>query len=230
MAAFARAIEAGADMIELDVSLSKDGAVVVIHDDTLDRTTNGAGPVAGQTLRELRRLDAGSWFGSRYAREKIPTLREVLRFTKGSILLNIEIKPEAVTERIKGGIAEKVIGLVRALKMDGEVIISSFDSRAIIQVDRIDPDIWKAILYDASHLRGKTIDEIFQTTRADALNLDRREVTGKIVKSCHQLGRPVSVYTVDDPREMERLIKLGVDAIFTNRPDEMIKLLQRLKV
>lgn len=95
LASFQKAVELGSDMIELDVRFSKDGQVVVIHDDTIDRTTNGRGKVADYTLKELKQFDAGSWFAPQFSGERIPTLKEVLELVKGKVLVNIEIKDES---------------------------------------------------------------------------------------------------------------------------------------
>ena len=100
LAAFTGAMDAGCDMIELDVTLTRDRRVVVIHDDTLDRTTNGSGSVRDRTVEEIRRLDAGSWFDPRFAAERVPLLDEVIALTAGRCMLNIEIKDE----RLRGGL------------------------------------------------------------------------------------------------------------------------------
>jgi glycerophosphoryl diester phosphodiesterase len=142
------AIAAGADMVEVDVTLTADGEVVVIHDDTLDRTTDGSGPVADHTLEQLLRLDAGSWFARRFRGERIPTLAQVLDEVRGRILINVEIKPEAVGEEVEGGIAERVVKLIEERDMRNQVIVSSFEPRALQQIDEIDPEIATASLYN----------------------------------------------------------------------------------
>jgi len=123
-----------ADMFELDVLLSRDGCVVVIHDDTLDRTTDGEGEVAAFTLAELKKLDAGSWFSEEFAGERIPTLEQALRLAKGRILVNVEIKTEAVGD----GIVAKALEIIDELDMKDNVVISSFDPKALSKARELD--------------------------------------------------------------------------------------------
>lgn len=219
-AAFRRAIEAGADMIELDVFLTADGAVAVLHDATLGRTTNGAGPAAARTMAELARLDAGSWFSPEFAGEPIPTLAEVLALVAPStILLNVEIKSEAVSETIEGGVAERTLREIARFGMRERTIVSSFHPLAIVQSKRIDPGVATAALFDRSAYPGATPAEILERTGADAFNLSDAEVSAEAIRSAHEAGAPVAVYTVDDPARMRELFAAGADAIFTNRPD-----------
>ena len=119
LAAISEAIAIGADMAEIDVTLTADDRVVVIHDETLDRTTNGAGRVADHGFDEIRNLDAGSWFAPQFAGEKVPTLEEILDTVKGRILLNVEIKSEAVGR----GISDKVAAAIRHRGMADQVIV-----------------------------------------------------------------------------------------------------------
>ena len=127
LAAFRKAIEAGSDMIELDIQLSKDGKIVVIHDETLERTTDGQGRVADRTFPEIRKLDAGSWFGSQFSGEKIPTLQEVLELAKGKVLVNIEIKNPAHGQYPITELADQGLEAVKKAGMLNRVIFSSFN-------------------------------------------------------------------------------------------------------
>jgi glycerophosphoryl diester phosphodiesterase len=128
LAAFKGAIDAGAQMIELDVCLSKDRHLVVIHDETVDRTTNGSGAVKMLTLAQLRQLDAGSWFDPRFNAERLPTLAEVLDAVKGHLQVNIEIKPEAFeAEGPADAVERQVLKLVREKNMLDDVLVSSFE-------------------------------------------------------------------------------------------------------
>lgn len=227
MAAFRKAIEVGADMFELDVLLSKDGHVVVIHDDTLERTTDGEGPVAARTLEELRALDAGSWFNSTFAGEGIPTLAETLELARGRILVNIEIKTEAVTDEAHGGIVDKTLGLVRRLAMMDQTVISSFDPRALAHARELEPGVKTASLYDAELQEGLSPEEVMAEVSSNGFNLSRKQVDESIVEACHRLGRPVAVYTVNEIPEMQRVLDLGADAIFTDYPDRLLEVLNR---
>jgi glycerophosphoryl diester phosphodiesterase len=227
LAAFQRAIDAGADMIELDVLSSRDGHIVVIHDDTLDRTTDGEGPVAERTLAELRTLDAGSWFAAEFAGERIPTLEQVLELARGRILVNVEIKTEAVTDRAEGGIADKTLELVRRADMLDQVVISSFDPRALAHARALEPGVKTASLYNAEMQDGMSPGAIMAEVGSNGFNLSRQQIDESIVEACHRRERPVAVYTVNEINEMERIIGLGADAIFTDHPDRLIQLLAR---
>lgn len=129
IAAFEGAVAQQADMIELDVQLSKDGVPVVFHDEYLKRHSNGRGRVCELTLKELKMLDVGSWFNKKFSDQTIPTLEEVLAFASGNIALNIEIKPTSVSTRFQGGVEEKVEKLVKRYRMQRHVLFSSFDYR-----------------------------------------------------------------------------------------------------
>lgn len=225
MSAFRKAIEIGADMFELDVLLSRDGEVVVIHDETLDRTSNAKGNVADRSLAELKKLDAGKWFSSEFEGEPIPTLEEVLKLAKGQILINVEIKTEAVTDEPRGGIAEKVLALVRAHDMHDQVVISSFDPRALAQTRQLDPDIHTASLFDRELQKGMRPSEVMEEVGSNGFNLSQEIVDASIVTECHELGRPVAVYTVNEVERMKEMLDLGVDALFTDRPDLLLELL-----
>lgn len=229
LAAFRQAIEVGADMFELDVLLSKDGRVIVIHDDTLDRTTDGVGPVSALTLAQLQELDAGSWFSPEFADERIPTLEETLALAKNRILVNIEIKTEAVTDRAEGGIVDETLAIVRRADMLDQIVISSFDPRALAHARALDPNVKTASLYNAELQKDLSPQEVMSAVDSNGFNLSRRQVDETIVAECHRLGRPVAVYTVNEVDDMETLIELGVDAIFTDRPDRLREVLARRK-
>lgn len=226
MAAFRKAVDVKADMMELDVLLSKDGQVVVIHDETLERTTNGLGRVADYNYEELARLDAGTWFHPRFEGETIPLLRDVLLFAKGKILVNIEIKTEAWTPNTFEGIASRVVAMVDELGMRDLVIISSFDSRILKQVRQLDSEIKTATLYDEDS-RGELRPLVLVAEdHSNGFNLSKSEVSGSVVESCHSQGIPVSVYTVNTAEMMDFILGMGVDALFTDNPDVMIGLLK----
>jgi len=220
------AIAVGADMVEVDVTLTADGHVVVLHDETVDRTTNGYGPVSEYTLAELQRLDAGGWFSISWTNERIPTLAQVLDATKGKVLLNIEIKPEAVGTSAKGGISEQVVDLVREHEMVDEVVISSFEPRALVQVRSLDRHIVTASLFDEDiHADMEPIDVVHEAG-SKVFNISRKRVSSEIVQGCRSFGIPVGVYTVNSARAMRKMIRLGVHSIFTDHPDELLQMIR----
>ena len=135
LAAFQAAVTAGVVMIELDVMFSRDRKPVIIHDDTLERTTNGHGPVNDFTLEELKQLDAGSWFDPQFADQRLPELSEVLDLVNGRTRVNIEIKAQAYEHRHPPDAIEKqVVAMVKHRKMQDSVLISSFEIDFLVQV------------------------------------------------------------------------------------------------
>lgn len=218
MAAFRAAHNSGADMLEIDITLSKDGVPVVIHDTRLNRTTNGKGRVSAFTLSELKKLDAGSWFSEKFKGEQIPTLEEVLAFAKDTIALNIEIKPEAVGKHYKGGIEEKTLNLVKAFGMEGYVLFSSFNYYAIQHVNELDANIATALLYEKKYAQGKLPSEQVSACKAGAFNCDYRELTKKWMDDLKSHHIPVFIYTVNDEIKLKKYMDWGVDGVFTDNP------------
>ena len=217
LAAFRLALEMGADGFELDVMLSADGHLVVIHDDTVDRTTDGRGPVRQKTLAELKTLDAGAKFDARFAGERIPTLQEALHLVAGNrAFVNVEIK----TDSLKGdGLEEKLAALIRRYDLGERLLISSFNPFALWRMRRLAPDLPLALLYAEDlrvHLRNRWFAFL---SRPDALNPSFRMATQEHVRWGKSRGYRLYVWTVDEESEMRRLIALGVDGIITNQPD-----------
>lgn len=224
MSGFKAAYEMGAEMIELDILLSKDGIPVVIHDETLDRTTNGTGKVIDYTFDELAKLDAGSWFSEEHSDERIPALEEVLKFAKGKIALNIEIKTEAVSNELEGGIEERALEMVKKYDMQDYVLFSSFDYRAIAHLKELDVNIAVALLYEKEQSGNNGPNQLVSTYNADAFNCSYRQFSKKWASETSEAGIPVFVYTVNSKRRMKKMIKRGVSGIFSDKPD-VLKLL-----
>lgn len=220
LVAVREAIAIGAHMAEIDVTLSADEHIVVIHDETLDRTTNGRGLVSDFTLAALKKLDAGSWFSPQFAGEPIPTLDEILGETHGRILLNVEIKSEAVDR----GVTAKVVAAIRARGMVDEIVVSSFSPTALEQMREVAPEIRTAVLYNIKLQRGMDPIDIVSGVGASGFNIRRNRLSKKMLRRCHAHEIPVAIYTVDKPRRMRKFIAKGVDAIFTNHPDRMLEI------
>jgi glycerophosphoryl diester phosphodiesterase len=223
LAAVRAAIEVGADMAEIDVTLTSDGQVVVIHDTTLQRTTNGGGEVLQFSLDDLRPLDAGSWFSKAFAGERIPTLEAMLAEVEGRILLNVEIKSEAVGR----GVVEKVAAAIRAREMTDEIVVSSFSPTALEEMHNLAPEIRTAVLYNKDLHQGLDPVEVVTGVGASVFNIKRVRLTPEMLRRCHESGIPVGVYTVNKKRHMRRTITLGVDAIFTDHPDRLLEVLAK---
>ncbi len=229
MAAFTGAVDMGAEMIELDLMLSNDGVPVVFHDTQLDEHTNGNGSINEYTLRELKQLDAGSWFSDEYAGQEIPTLEEVLKFAEGEIALNIEIKTEAVTDQAKGGIEQKALELVKKYGMEQHVLFSSFDYRTITHLKKLDPTIPAALLYESRQSNRQLPSQLLSSYHADAFNCHYSELNRKRLRDIRLHDIPVFIYTVNQKRRMEKLIKLGVKGIFSDKPDLLKKVAAKVK-
>jgi glycerophosphoryl diester phosphodiesterase len=230
LAAFRRAIEVGADRVEFDVLLTADGAPVVIHDHTLERTTSGRGLVSAMDLAGIQALDAGRWFGPGFAGERVPTLDETLDACRGKIPVNVEIKGEAVDHGPAGeanGVESKVVAALRAHRMTGEAVVSSFEPLALERVHRLAPEIVIESLHDREREKGRGPREVCAEVGSRAFNCSLKEVSVAWIAEAHAAGLKVKVYTVDEPADMERLIGMGVDGIFTNTPDRLIEILKK---
>lgn len=224
LAAFKKAIEVGSDMIELDVCLSKDGEVVVIHDETLERTTSGKGRVIDLTLGELKKLDAGSKFHSSFSGEKIPCLREVLEMAKGKVLVNIELKKGDYGKWTIFDLADRALREVEMAGMVDQVLFSSFDPIALERILKKNQAVPVAYLYNRpwNFPREVTDGRPFFT-----LNCRKSVLTSENISRAHQEGIRIGVYTLNTEEEMERFIDLKVDAIITDHPDRLINILQK---
>lgn len=209
MAAFQKALALGADGIELDVMLSADGIPVVIHDYTLERTTNGRGRVAEHTLAQLRALDAGGG-------EPIPTLAEVLDAFGDSLRINIELK---IASAADDGLVARVAQLVAERGLFDTVLISSFNPLALWRMRRADARLARGLLYAPGvplYLRRAWVAPFLAL---DAMHPHFSMVDAVYMRWARRRGYHVNVWTVNDPGEMERLLDLGVDVLITDRPD-----------
>jgi glycerophosphoryl diester phosphodiesterase len=213
LAAIRRAHEEGAAWIEFDAKLTKDGAVVLMHDETLDRTTSGRGPVAAATLAEIKALDAGAWFGPAFAGEKVPTLVEAMALmAELGMGFNIEIKPcpgrEAETARVA---CAEVLARWR-----GPIpIVSSFKRASLEAAKESAPSL----------PRGYLAEELGKTWRADvaalgcvAVHPGWKHLTRQQVRDIKDAGYKALVWTVNEPERARELVAWGVDSIITDRP------------
>lgn len=215
LAAFELAVRQGADAIELDTKLSADGQVVVIHDQTLDRTTSQSGRVRDFTLAEIRKLEAGSHFDIAFKGEPIPTLDKVLEAVGKRIYINIEIANYAtLTDKLPVKVAE----LVKRYEMEERVIFSSFNPLALLRTRRILPEVPTGLLAIAGSSGNWARSWPGRLIHYKSLHPEQRDVTPDLVKQAHQKGHPVFVYTVNRADEMNMLFEMGVDGIFTDDP------------
>lgn len=219
LASFKEAIRLGVDGIELDVQLTKDQNLVVIHDYTLDRTTNGTGKVNEYTLEELKGFDAGSKFSPEFQSERIPTFREVLELLKNTnIELNVEIKNPVKHET---GIEERMIQEIKEFGLLHKVVVSSFNHDSLKRVIKLVPEIESAILYT------KKMDDPWEYATAigaTALHTYEPETDIEMIAEAQEKGFPVRVFTVNEKESMEKFFKGKVAAIFTDYPEKALSL------
>lgn len=220
-AAFARGLALGADALECDVHLSKDGVPVVIHDDRLDRTTSGTGPVRNRPWAALRALDAGAWFGPAFRGERLWRLSDLLAWAKARrtrrgrpVELVIEIKrPE---DRPHPAIADKVVRDIRRYGLARRCTVISFDHGAAARAKALAPGLRVGLLYRET---PADLPRRMARTRADAIYPRRHLVTPALVADARARGWLVGTWTADATSEIRRLRAAGVDALATNFPD-----------
>jgi glycerophosphoryl diester phosphodiesterase len=212
--AFRRAEELGADMIELDVQLTRDGHPVVIHDWTLDRTTSGRGAVRRRTLAEISRLDAGAWFGHGFADTRVPTLDQV--FAAVGIPVNVELKA-AGDDRLERRVLDTV---TRAGALE-RVIFSSFDAASLARLRALSGDADLAVLW-----AGRSISRALALAGrvgARSLHLRTSRVVTSAITAGHAAGLAVRVWTVNAAAEFTRLTDAGADGVFTDYPERFLQ-------
>ena len=206
--AFSKAVNLGAQMIELDVHETADGELVCIHDSSVDRTTNGSGEISKLTYKELQRLDAGQG-------EHIPLLDDALRFASGKIQVNIELKVI--------GVEKKVLETADQNGMLQNIILSSFIHDVLIEIRNFDETVKTAVLINYA------MDDIVPYSldlKANAINPHHGLVTPKLVQESHNAGLNVYPWTVNDPRTMANLFVLDIDGLITDYPDRALEILK----
>ena len=222
IASFKRAIEVGADLIELDVQLSKDGKAVVIHDGTVDRTTDGKGKVAELTLLELKRLSAGfpSKFGKEYASERVPSLAEVLALARGKARVMIEIKKESVAASEEDGIEAAVVADVQKAGMAADVAVISFERRALVRCARLAPEMLRGPLFTRT---GS--DEVLSGAKevdAGFVMPEKSMLSDALAEAVHGAGIKIATWVVDEPTELRSLLKFDLYGVGTNCPGDLL--------
>ncbi len=214
LSAMKKAIEFGADYAECDVFQTKDGEIVLFHDEDIARTTGKKGMIWDYTLAELREMEVGSWFSENFRGEPIPTLREVIQLVKGRIKLNIEVKVSGNDPDI----AQKVVDIIRSENFAKECIVTSFEKPVIEKVKDIAPDLITGFIFDEEHP-----PEIFEGNW-EIVCSKRNIVDKEFVMKAKQNRKKLFVWTVNYPAEMKKFIDLGVDGIITDVPDLLKKI------
>ena len=225
MAAFKEAERIGADGIELDVHITKDNQIAVIHDKTVDRTTNGTGDVSSLTMEELKKLDAGSHFSEEFHNENVPALTEVLSWMQGNALkLNIELKNVTVDYP---GFEERLLEEVQRFGLKNRIFFSSFNHEALKKIHDLDPGMECAILYLEKLYKPW---DYAKSLGAKGLHPHHPNTSEVMIKEAQRQGFPVRVYTVNDENTMEKFVRAGCAAIITDYPEKALQVRKRVEV
>ena len=212
--AFQLAADLQADGVELDVHQTRDGELVVIHDFTVDATTDGAGTVAEMTLAEIKTLDAGRWFGPGYAGLAVPTRDEVFEAVAGRLLVNVEIKSLSLEA---DGTETAVAACIERHDMTSHVVISSFNPLALIRFRQIMPQVPLGYLYAEG--MPAIPDEIRAQMSYEASHPHHEMLDAASVQALRESGQRIHTWTVNDAARALALRDMGVDIIITDKPD-----------
>ncbi|WP_068773585.1 glycerophosphodiester phosphodiesterase [Paenibacillus sp. FJAT-26967] len=215
LAAFKLGLEQGCGAYELDVHLSKDGQIVVIHDATIDRTTNGTGAVNEMTVEELKAFDAGSWFSETYTGERLPLLEEVFAMTPEDIIINIEIKG-SYNKQLEPILVE----LLRKTNRVDTVVISSFDWKSLQLIKELEPQIKVGLLYN---LRLQHHEKLAEAAGTDIFSLhpNGAKLDPEDIQHAQAANLEVYVWTVNTEEQMALALKSGADGIITDYPGRL---------
>lgn len=213
LASVSLALAMRAKAVEIDVHLTRDGALAVLHDKDLKRVASRRAKVRDLSWAELAAIDVGSWFGPGFAGERVPRLEEVMRLVAGKAELHIEIKRGS---RLYPGIEGRVVDAIRDFGAEAWSVVSSFDHRALYAVRALAPGLRLGYLLGLTTMR-RALRETGQL-QAESLNISLRQATPRRVRLAHERGLKVLVYTVNKAKDMARVEKMGVDGVFSNYP------------
>ncbi len=209
--------------IEIDVKMTKDSVVIVFHDKTINRTTNGSGKVTEMTFSELREYSAGLWYDREFEQEKIPSLDEILNLVNGRSKLFIDVKSDS---KNTNGIERKIVDLVDRFNAKSWCVILSLDDETLNNFYSLDSTLvlYKSIICDIPLIpilidSGINWGELTDYKNVNAFSFYNNFVTKKLVSNLHKSGYQVYVWTVNDSTEIEEFFEIGVDGVFTNYPD-----------
>ncbi len=207
--AFNQGIKEGANGIELDIRITSDKEIVVIHDETIDRTSNSSGKVNALTLQELLKYDFGEG-------EKIPTLKQVLKKFGNRCWLNIEIKEE--------GFEQILVELLKEQQIIEKIVISSFLIPTLIKIKELAPEIQTGYLYN---FNLDDLDGLLEEVIINGIHPEKGTITKKTIQDAHRKDLVIRAWTVDDPKIAKKLAESGIDGIITNDPKRIITALSK---
>jgi glycerophosphoryl diester phosphodiesterase len=228
LASFERAARiSGIDMIELDVRLSKEEEVIVLHDRTLQRTTTGNGPARNYSLEEIRRFDAGSWFHPKFSHQYIPTLREVFQQVGNRLWIDVEIKSDWLHREPPGLLEERVLETVHRCGMENRVMFSSFNHQLLANIKKLKPSAITGVLFNFSHDFGRLPSTLAERVGASVFVCAKRELTHRMVDDAHNHDIAVYVYTLNSTHDAQRMLTYGVDGIMSNSADVILDVVKK---
>lgn len=220
LAAMQKAIEMGAQMSELDVQQTADDALVLFHDDSLNRTSTGSGLLWQKTLDELQTLDAGSWYGEAFRDEPVPTLEQVFELVRGKMKLNIEVKLHGHEREV----AKLVVDKIKAANFADQCIVTSFGHEVADSIKALAPELTVGYIFDHTQYS----DAVFAGP-VDLLSANYWLITEDFMQKARTAGKQVHVWTVNDKPTMRRMLEMGVDAVITNYPDRLAEVVAEVK-
>ncbi|OAS17647.1 glycerophosphodiester phosphodiesterase [Paenibacillus oryzisoli] len=215
LASFELALEQGAQAIELDVHITKDGEIVVCHDGTLDRTTNGSGLICQQQWADIQKLDAGAWFSDKFAGERIPLLSEVFDLVPKGTLINVEVK-----YAYEGRMESALLAFLRGVDRNEDVVISSFDHKVIQRLKRAEPALKVGLLYAANLIDHGAYAKLLEV-EVYSLHPHHHSFEGSDIALATADGLAVYPYTVNELSDYQRMIDAGVTGIITDFPGRL---------
>jgi glycerophosphoryl diester phosphodiesterase len=225
LASFASALEVGASLVELDVQLTKDGHVVVLHDPAVDRTTDGRGDVRQMKLAEVRALSAGypERFGEAWSGERVPTLAEALALLDGRARIMIEIKKESISDDEDGGLEARTIAEIRRLGAADHVALISFEHRALVRCRKMAPEITRGHLFSRTPL--EEIIPAAQDAGCGIVMPHKSLLNDALAERIHGAGLKLATWVVDEPGELKELARFGLYGVGSNRPGVLLQAL-----
>ena len=212
----------GIDMVEMDVRLTRDEQVIVLHDQTLQRTTTGNGPARRYTLAELKSVDAGSWFHPSFKSERIPTLREVCEALHGKCWIDVELKSDFLHREPAGLLEHRVLEVVRQTGCTDQVVYSSFDHQLLGNLKQIHPTASTGVIYSILRDFGRMPSKLAGRVGASAFVCARQELTKAMVRDAHQHRIPLYVYTLNSTTDIQKMMNLGVQGIISDTADDVV--------
>jgi glycerophosphoryl diester phosphodiesterase len=224
LAAFRLGMEQGCDAIELDIHLSKDGEIIVCHDETIDRTTDRTGAIRELTVTELKEADAGRWFNEKYAGERIPLLEEVFELVPPNIMINVEIKGFSGERLLETALAR----LLRRTGRLSSVVVSSFDFNSLAVLKQIEPDARIGLLYEDKATLADPANPLAKPVAVPVYSLHQyfdKLDGGEILEALRE-GMQVYPWTVNEENQIRLMIEYGVSGVITDFPGRMKRILE----